>query len=124
MKYLIAILFFGLSALADVQFPTSKVLQVRNVYSSVNVTTGAYVQLVASLAATATSIEVFDSSGQTLQIAVGASGSEVVQFQVIPGGNGLFPLRIPKGSRIAIKAISGTANAGEIDLNIYSDFYR
>lgn len=93
--------------------------QVRNVYSSVNVTTGAYVQLVASLANTATEIEVFDSSGQTLQVAVGKSGSEIVQFIVFPGGNGRLPIIIPAASRVAIKAISGTANTGEIDLNFY-----
>jgi hypothetical protein len=93
--------------------------QIRNVYSSTNVTTGAYVQLTSSLAFTSTAIEVFDSSGQTLQIATGAPGSEAVQFQIFPGGNGMVPLLIKQGTRIAVKAISGTANSGELTINLY-----
>lgn len=92
----------------------------RNVYSSVNVTTGAYVQLVASLASTANLVEIFDSSGQTMALAVGAAASEVQQFYIFPGGNGQVSLNIPSGSRVSIIAISGTAAVGEIDVNFYT----
>lgn len=98
----------------------SAVTQARIAYSSTNVTTGAYVQLIASTPSAATSIQVFDSSGQTLQIGVGAAAAEVEQFIVIPGGNGFVNLAIPSGSRIAIKAVSGTANSGEIDINLFN----
>lgn len=91
----------------------------RNDYTSTNVTTSAYVQLIASTANTANSIEIFDSSGQTLFLATGAAASEVNQVYIIPGGNGRIPLKIAAGTRISIKAVSATANTGEIDINLY-----
>lgn len=92
---------------------------VRNDYSSVNVTTAAYVQLVASLTSATKEIEIFDSSGQTLVLAVGAAASEVDQINIFPGGNGRVKLAIPAASRISIKAVSATASVGEIDINFY-----
>ncbi len=92
----------------------------RNDYTSVNVTTAAYVTLIASTTSAASLIEVFDSSGQTLKIATGAAASEVDQFIVFPGGNGQIPLAIPAGTRISIKALSATASVGEIDINLYT----
>lgn len=93
---------------------------IRRDYSTGNVTTGAYVQLVASLTTTCSEIEIFDSSGQTLFLATGGAGSEVDQILIFPGGNGRIPLRIAAGTRISIKAVSATANTGEIDLNFYA----
>ena len=93
---------------------------VRNVYSSTNVTTAAYVQLVASTSEVTNAVEIFDSSGQTLAIAFGGSGSEVNQFYVYPGGNGRIPCLIPTGTRVSIIAISANATAGEIDINFYN----
>lgn len=93
---------------------------VRNVYSSTNVTTGAYVQLIASTSGVANVAEIFDSSGQTLAIAFGAIGSEVQKFIVYPGGNGRMTLAIPAATRVSIIALSATASAGEIDLNLYT----
>jgi hypothetical protein len=92
---------------------------VRNDYTSTNVTTAAYVQLVASTSNDASQIEIFDSSGQTLVLAVGAAASEVDQINIFPGGNGRVPLFIPSGSRVSIKAVSATASVGEIDINFY-----
>lgn len=98
----------------------SPVTHVRNVYSSINVTTAAYVQLIASTSATINLISVFDSSGQTLIIAFGAAASEVDKVYIFPGGNGDIPLLIPSGTRVSIKAVSGTANTGEISINAFS----
>jgi hypothetical protein len=92
---------------------------VRNVYSSVNVTTAAYVELIASTSNTINYLDIFDSSGQTLALAVGGAGSEVNQLYVVPGGNGPVPLLIPSGSRVSIKAVSATANSGELDITFY-----
>lgn len=86
-------------------------------YTITSVTTGAYVQLKASLAAAVKEVEIFDSSGQTLLFAVGGAGSEVDKFYIIPGGNGRLPVTIAASSRIAIKAVSATANTGEIAVN-------
>ena len=93
---------------------------IRNDYSTANVTTSAYVQLVASTTLQANEIEIFDSSGQTLVLAVGSAGSEVDQVHVFPGGNGRIPLLIPSGSRLAIKAVSATASVGELNINFYN----
>jgi hypothetical protein len=92
---------------------------VRNDYTSTAITTSGYVQLVASTTSLTSEIEIFDSSGQTLALAVGGVGSEVNQIYIFPGGNGRIPLAIPAGSRVSLKAISATANAGELDINFY-----
>jgi len=86
-------------------------------YTVTSVTTGAYVTLKASLAAGVKEVQIFDSSGQTLVLAVGGAGSEVDRFYIIPGGNGRLPVTIAAASRVAIKAVSATANAGEIAVN-------
>jgi hypothetical protein len=92
---------------------------VRNDYTSTAVTTAAYTQLIASTSAAYSALEIFDSSGQTLKLAIGGAGSEVDQFLIFPGGNGRIPFTVASGSRISIKAVSATANAGEIDINFY-----
>jgi hypothetical protein len=98
----------------------SIVTRARHVYSVTPVTTAAYQQLVLSLAATVNEVEIFDSSGETLVLATGGAGSEVDQAFVFPGGNGRIPLTITSGTRISVKAVSATANAGEIAINFYS----
>lgn len=98
----------------------SSVEIVRNDYTSVNVTTAAYVQLVASTAGMINLLDIFDSSGQTLVLAFGAAASEVDQFNIYPGGNGKVPITIPAATRISIKAVSATASTGEIDINCFS----
>jgi hypothetical protein len=92
----------------------------RLVYSSTNVTPGAWVQLLASVGATAIKeIEIFDSSGETLEFGIGEAGLEVVESYIIPGGNGRIPLQIPAGTRLSVRAVSATANSGEIVVNLY-----
>lgn len=94
--------------------------RVRLVYSTTNVTTGAWVQLLSTVgAAEIMEIEIFDSSGETLELGVGAAGSEVANVYVIPGGNGKIPVKIAANARLAIKAVSATANSGEIVINLY-----
>lgn len=94
--------------------------RVRLVYSATNVTTGAWVELLSSVGVTAVKeIEIFDSSGETLELGVGAAASEVSKAYVIPGGNGRIPVQIAAGTRLAIKAVSDTANSGEIVINLY-----
>lgn len=98
----------------------SVVTTTRNDYSSTSVTTGAWVQLIASTASTINSFDIFDSSGQTLELGTGAAASETRLVLVFPGGNGRVPVSIAAGTRISIRAVSGTANSGEIDINWYS----
>lgn len=91
-----------------------------NDYSSVNVLTSAYVQLIASSTSATTEIEIFDSSGQGMILAVGAAASEVDQIYIFPGGNGRIPLKINASSRISIKAKTATASVGFIMINFYA----
>lgn len=111
------------STLLDIKANTARlnyVNRVRLAYSSTNVTTGAWVELLSSVGATAVKeIEIFDSSGETLELGIGASGSESSKCYVFPGGNGRIPVQIAATARIAIKAVSATANSGEILINFY-----
>ena len=84
---------------------------IQNVYSSTNITTSAYVQLVASTTNTINTLHIFDSSGQAMILGIGGSGSEVTTLYVPPGGD-TYALHIPSGSRLAYKALTATANSG------------
>lgn len=88
----------------------------RNVYSTTNVTTAAYVQLVASTSDITNQLFIFDSSGQTLVLATGAAASEVDKYYIVPGGNGLINLTIPASTRVSVKAVSATASSGELSV--------
>lgn len=91
---------------------------VYNDYTSTSVTTSAYVQMVASTSNAVNHVQVFDSSGQALYLATGAAASEVNQL-IIPPGGGEFPISIASGTRISLKAVTGTASSGYITLNFY-----
>ena len=93
----------------------------RNDNSSSNILTSAYTELVAAAAIVVDvhEIEIFDSSGQSLVLATGGAGSEVNKLYVFPGGNGRIPLLIPANTRVAVKAVSATANSGEFLINFY-----
>lgn len=89
-------------------------------YSSTNVTTLAWTQLISTVGASIVrEIEIFDSSGEILEIGLGASGSEVAQSYIVPGGNGRIPVVIPAGTRVAVRAVSATANIGYLTVNFY-----
>ncbi len=83
---------------------------------AVNVTTIAYTQIDASTSADINRLMIFDSSGQTMALATGAGGAEVIQLYIPPGGIDV-DMYIPAGTRISIIAISATASAGEIVIN-------
>jgi hypothetical protein len=124
LKFLFLLYVFLISSLAwsgDLQTETGRhvITQIRNVYSSTNVTTSAWVQLSAVFPGNASYIEIFDSSGQTLTLGFGASGSEVSTLTIFPGGNGVIPAKIPINTRLSIKALSATASTGELDINFY-----
>lgn len=89
-------------------------------YVASPVTSASYVQLVASTIADVNKVEIFDSSGEVIILAVGAAASEVEQLLIFPGGNGSVDLYIPYGSRISIKAKNTTANSGFLAINLYS----
>jgi hypothetical protein len=85
---------------------------VTNLYSSVNVTTAAYVQIIAATAAEVTSIYIADTSGSFMILALGAALSEVDQIYLSPGFAGWIALRIAAGTRVSLKALDANATAG------------
>lgn len=92
---------------------------VQNVYTTTAVTTATYLQLVASTTTAVTYLDIFDSSGQAMILATGASGSEVILAYIPPGGDQIA-VTIPISTRIAIKALTATAAAGYLLLNGYN----
>jgi hypothetical protein len=98
----------------------SVVTTVRNDYGSVNVTTGAWVELIASTGSVINRLSIFDSSGQTLEIGTGAAASEARLILVFPGGNGSEDVTIPAATRVSIRAVSASATVGELSMNCYS----
>lgn len=88
-------------------------------FSTSNVTTSAYVQLDASLAANCKEIEIYNSSSEPLLLATGAAASEVDQMYIMPGGNGRVPFVASSAVRTSLKAVSATINSGQILVNFY-----
>lgn len=121
MRKIFTCLCFLFAGVSQVQADNmSPFLVIRNQYSSNPVTTSAWVQIYASLPNATRAISVFDSSGQIMVLGVGAAGSEVPQtWYIFPGGTDLVPVYLPSSARISLEAISGTASAGEIDINLY-----
>lgn len=84
---------------------------------STPVTDSAYAEILASSTDIINKLDVFNSTGATLYLAVGGSGSEVNKIFIYPSGND-EDLKIPAGSRLSIKAVSGTsASVGVIRIN-------
>jgi len=83
-------------------------------YSGTNVTTSAYVTIVASTPINSSTLVICDNSGQIVKIAVGAAASEVDLFTVPLNACFKFPISpyLASGVRLSLKAISGTANSG------------
>lgn len=91
-----------------------------NDYSSVNVTTGAWVQLDASWAANNNLLCITDTSGQVMELGTGAAASETRVALIAPGWSACIPLRISVNTRVAVRAVSGTASSGYIVLSGYN----
>jgi hypothetical protein len=89
----------------------------RHNYSSVNVTSAAYVELISSITANVKKVQIFDSSGVSLLFATGAAASESDQFYIFPGGNGDLDITLTLGQRLSIKAVDGSATVGELLMN-------
>jgi hypothetical protein len=74
------------------------------------VTTGAYLQLAASLAAPASGILAVNTGTHPVKLAVGAGGSEVDLGIVVPPGVPIeAPVELKKGQRLSARGV-GTAN--------------
>lgn len=96
---------------------------VRTNYAVNSVSSTAWTQIVASLPYFATKISVGDSANQAMLLGVGAPGSEVVQMIIPPSSSAgapiVYPLGIPAGSAISLKATTSTVSSGEDDMNFF-----
>ncbi len=92
-------------------------------YLATPVDTVNWQQLSAGIGNDATKMEIFDSSGELLELGLGAAGAEVRHIFIMPGGNGANGnptiVDIPTGTRISIRAVSATASDGFIAINWY-----
>jgi hypothetical protein len=87
----------------------------RQDYTVTPVTTGAWVQIIASTSATIKQLYIFDSSGSVMQLGVGGAGSEVAKINIPPGGSSVgWPLTITAGTRLSIRALDVDATVGQI----------
>lgn len=81
-------------------------------YAGTNVTTSAYVELVASSPITVSRVQICDTSTKVLKIASGATSSEKDLFTVQVSGCVVVPYYLPAGTRLSIKAVDATASSG------------
>jgi hypothetical protein len=104
-------------------------------FSVSNLSTSSYTELEAATSNAVVGFSVFNTSPNPVDLAVGASGSEVVHFTIPQGtlpGNGYpgsptglynatplyVPMRIAAGRRLALKSKDSTNNRGELQLNL------
>lgn len=65
-------------------------------------------------------LEIFNSTGSILSLAIGAAGAETdMLFYVVPGGNGIIQCLINQGMRISVTAVDANATTGFIIVNAY-----
>jgi hypothetical protein len=91
---------------------------VQNLYGTTNITTAAYTQLIASTTSATNKVTIFDSSGQSMILATGGAGSEVILAYIPPGGAEI-PVKIAAATRIAYKALSANATTGYLLMNLW-----
>jgi len=112
--FILMLLVFTAIARADV----SHSVNTRTDYTVTSVGTSSWVELYSSLPASVYKLTIFDSSGQTMEIGTGSAGNESRLF-ILPPGGGEFALTVSAGTRVSIRAITGTASAGENDINFF-----
>jgi hypothetical protein len=86
---------------------------------SINITTGSYVQLIASTSGESKQVEIMETGGRWYYLATGAAGFEVNRAIIPPGGNGVINLKINSATRVSVIAIDGTASSGYLGVNLY-----
>lgn len=77
--------------------------------TTINGSAGAFVQVVASLAAAVTKIQVMDTSGAFMGVFVGPAAGEVLKFIYGPGSDSSLDVSIPAGSRVSLRSMEAAA---------------
>lgn len=95
----------------------------RHAFGSTNVTTSAWVELIASMDKPASYVEIFNSSGSILKLSTGAAASEdsyEIPYYVLPNGSSiLLPIEFANLKRISAKAVDVDATMGSLILNFF-----
>lgn len=99
--------------------PAHLVHSIRHDYVANPVDSVSYFQIESDLPNNVRAVEIFDSSGSTVELAYGPAGSEVRAIQIVPGGNELRPLILNRGMALSLKSLSADAVAGECTINFY-----
>jgi hypothetical protein len=86
-------------------------------YTSGNVTTGAWVELIASTAAAINLLCITDTSGQVMELGTGAAASETRVFLIAQGSSACIPLRIASGTRLSVRAVTASATSGYLTIS-------
>ncbi len=82
--------------------------------------TTSFTELFAATAmANVNSIEIENTSGQSFRLGLGGSGSEEDYMVVFIGGNTRQSINITTDLRLSIKTFAGTANTGELNINLW-----
>jgi len=88
----------------------------RNDYTVTPVTTGVDVDLINPVVTAISSIEIFDSSGETMSLKVNG----IHKLYITPGGNDdVKAFKADPGDTIEIRAVSANATVGENTINFF-----
>lgn len=96
---------------------TSQVLVLN--YSSTNVTTSAYTQLVLATPISTSKIQISDSSGYIVKLAIGVSGSQTDICTNAISATTLIPFYLPTGTTLWVKSINeSTISSGYLTVSL------
>lgn len=82
-------------------------------------TTSAWVEIEDSLPASVSRIQIYESSGQIVQMGIGPSGSETGIYYIMPNTVATIPFKLDEGMRLAIKAVDADASVGDLIINFF-----
>lgn len=121
-------MFIGGAAHAEILLGKTPIYAVNYNFSTGNVSSAAFTQIVSSLPSSISYVQIQNNSGQILKIATGAAGSESVIPYLIPRGGTAYGgatselyFTMRAFQRVSIQAAlsTGTATTGELILNFF-----
>lgn len=88
-------------------------------FSSTNITTAAYTELLATVGSnTVRKVMIFLTSGTPMYLATGAAASETDRFIIYPGMDAVIEVTIPNGTRLSLKSIGSNITSGSMIVNL------
>lgn len=98
---------------------TTPVFKVIHNYASANVGTTSWVALTKTNEDYANRLEIYDSGGKLMELGYGPSGSETSVAYIMPGGNGMIDIIVPKDTELSVRGVNGAATSGLLAINAY-----